>query len=91
MQAMLGIVCRSYEGVKALEKYDEQGNIKNDASSLHGVGLASGKKISGRFLVMCLEDLRQLNSPRFFFVSFSNLCFHFIFFCISVGLQTIRG
>ncbi|XP_024024152.1 protein DEFECTIVE IN MERISTEM SILENCING 3 isoform X3 [Morus notabilis] len=58
MQTMLAIVCRTYEGVKALEKYDEEGNI-NSTSSLHGAGSSAGKRINGRFLVICLEDLRQ--------------------------------
>lgn len=58
MQTMLAIVCRTYEGVKALEKYDAEGNI-NNTSCLHGAGSSAGKRINGRFLVICLEDLRQ--------------------------------
>ncbi|XP_062091386.1 protein DEFECTIVE IN MERISTEM SILENCING 3-like isoform X2 [Humulus lupulus] len=60
METMLAIVCRTYEGVKALEKYDEEGNIKSDSKTcLHGAESSVGKKINGRFLVICLEDLRQ--------------------------------
>ena len=55
---MLAIVCRTYDGVNALEMYDEQGNI-NSTSCLHGAGTSAAKKIIGRFLVLCLEDLRQ--------------------------------
>lgn len=62
---MLAIVCRTYEGVKALEKYDAEGNI-NNTSCLHGAGSSAGKRINGRFLVICLEDLRQLLNSLFF-------------------------
>lgn len=60
METMLAIVCRTYEGVKALERYDEEGNIKSgsEETCLHGVGSSVGKRINGRFLVICLEDLR---------------------------------
>ncbi|PON97290.1 Protein DEFECTIVE IN MERISTEM SILENCING [Trema orientale] len=61
METMLAVVCRTYEGVKALERYDKEGNIKSSSTEtcLHGIGSSVGKKISGRFLVICLEDLRQ--------------------------------
>ncbi|KAM6583857.1 hypothetical protein CsatB_010859 [Cannabis sativa] len=59
LETMLAIVCRTYEGVKALEKYDEEGNINNSTTGLHVAASAVGMKIIGRFLVICLEDLGQ--------------------------------
>lgn len=56
---MLAIVCSTNEGVKALEKYDPEGTI-NSTGGLHGIGSSTGRKINGRFVVICLEDLRQV-------------------------------
>ncbi|KAF3787534.1 DEFECTIVE IN MERISTEM SILENCING 3 protein [Nymphaea thermarum] len=55
---MLAIVCKTYEGIKALESCDTEAKI-NIASGIHGVGTITGKPVSGRFLAICLEDLRQ--------------------------------
>ncbi|XP_020213831.1 protein DEFECTIVE IN MERISTEM SILENCING 3 isoform X3 [Cajanus cajan] len=57
LETMLAIVCSTYEGVNALEKYDPDGLI-NFNSGLHGIGSSIGKRINGRFVVICLEDLR---------------------------------
>lgn len=54
---MLAIVCKTREGVNALERYDAEGNI-NYSSGLHGLASSIGKRINGRFAVICLEDLR---------------------------------
>jgi len=54
---MLAIVCKTYEGVKALEKYDNKGMIDKTAG-LHGLGLSIGRLLDGRFRVICLENLR---------------------------------
>lgn len=56
---MLAIVCRTYEGISALEKYDPEGTV-NCYGGLHGIGSSTGRKIIGRFVVICLEDLRQV-------------------------------
>ncbi|PQQ02028.1 protein DEFECTIVE IN MERISTEM SILENCING 3 [Prunus yedoensis var. nudiflora] len=56
LETMLAIVCRTYEGVKVLEKYDADGTIISTAG-IHGLGSSIGKSIKGRFLVICLEDL----------------------------------
>jgi hypothetical protein len=53
---MLAIVCKTYEGVKALETYDKEGCI-NTSSGLHGLGASIGRALDGRFLVICLENL----------------------------------
>jgi hypothetical protein len=55
---MLGIVCKTFDGIKALEKYDGDGRIK-DIAGLHGLGSSIGRKIDGRFTAFCLEDLRH--------------------------------
>ena len=54
---MLAIVCKTYEGVKALEKYDNEGMI-DKTSGLHGLGLSIGRLLDSRFHVICLENLR---------------------------------
>lgn len=57
VETMLAIVCRTYEGVKALELYDKEGSI-NKSCGLHGLGASIGRPLDGRFLVICLESLR---------------------------------
>ncbi|ESW19313.1 hypothetical protein PHAVU_006G113900 [Phaseolus vulgaris] len=57
LERMLAIVCSSYEGINALEKYDTEGLINCNAG-LHGIGSSIGKRINGRFAVISLEDLR---------------------------------
>ncbi|KDP28478.1 hypothetical protein JCGZ_14249 [Jatropha curcas] len=57
LETMLAIVCKTFEGVKALETYDAEGKI-NSNIGLHGLGSSIGRKINGRFLVICLEHLR---------------------------------
>ncbi|XP_027188154.1 protein DEFECTIVE IN MERISTEM SILENCING 3-like isoform X2 [Cicer arietinum] len=57
LETMLAIVCSTNEGVKALEKYDPEGTI-NCNGGLHGIGSRTERRIKGRFVVICLEDLR---------------------------------
>lgn len=56
-ETMLAIVCKTYNGVKSLEKYDKEGCI-NKTSGLHGFGTSLGKTLEGRFNVISLETLR---------------------------------
>ncbi|XP_059435420.1 protein DEFECTIVE IN MERISTEM SILENCING 3-like isoform X2 [Corylus avellana] len=56
VETMLAIVCKTYEGVKALETYDNEGCI-NKSSGLHRLGASIGRALDGRFLVICLENL----------------------------------
>lgn len=56
---MLAIVCKTYDGVKALEFHDNGGCI-NKSSGLHGLGSSIGRTLEGRFLVICLENLRYV-------------------------------
>ncbi|CAJ1974403.1 unnamed protein product [Sphenostylis stenocarpa] len=57
VETMLAIVCKTYEGVKALEMYEKNGCI-NKSCGLHGLGASIGRVVDGRFLVICLESLR---------------------------------
>uniref|UniRef100_A0A0A0L6R1 Protein DEFECTIVE IN MERISTEM SILENCING 3 n=2 Tax=Cucumis sativus TaxID=3659 RepID=A0A0A0L6R1_CUCSA len=57
-KTMLAIVCKTYNGVKSLEKYDTEGCI-NKTSGLHGFGTSLGKTLEGRFNVIALETLRS--------------------------------
>ncbi|XP_060212087.1 protein DEFECTIVE IN MERISTEM SILENCING 3 isoform X2 [Lycium barbarum] len=57
LETMLAIVCKTYDGVKALETYDKESHI-NKTSGLHGLGASIGRPLDGRFLVICLEKLR---------------------------------
>ncbi|XWS61334.1 hypothetical protein CRYUN_Cryun07bG0117500 [Craigia yunnanensis] len=57
VQSMLAIVCKSYEGIKAWETYNQDGCI-DKTSGLHGLGASIGRSLDGRFLVICLESLR---------------------------------
>ncbi|KAJ7962594.1 protein DEFECTIVE IN MERISTEM SILENCING 3-like [Quillaja saponaria] len=58
LETMLAIVSRTSEGAKALESYDGEGII-SCTDGLHGFGSLIGRKINGRFLVICLDELRQ--------------------------------
>ncbi|KAI4328923.1 hypothetical protein L6164_021237 [Bauhinia variegata] len=49
LDTMLAIVCKTKEGIEALERYDGYGGLHV---------LAIGKEIKGRFTVICLEELR---------------------------------
>lgn len=65
---MLAIVCRTSEAVMVLEKYDGDGTVLTSAG-IHGLGASIGKSIKGRFLVICLDDLRQETRSTFSFSS----------------------
>uniref|UniRef100_A0A1D1XPF0 Translation initiation factor IF-2 n=1 Tax=Anthurium amnicola TaxID=1678845 RepID=A0A1D1XPF0_9ARAE len=64
LETMLAIVCKTYGCVKALEEYDKYGSIDKNAG-FHGLGPSIGRILNGRFLVICLENLRQDNSYYF--------------------------
>ncbi|XP_028806664.1 structural maintenance of chromosomes flexible hinge domain-containing protein GMI1 [Neltuma alba] len=57
VETMLAVVCKTYEGVRALEIYDDEGNI-NKSSGVHGLGASLGRSLADRFSVICLESLR---------------------------------
>lgn len=54
---MLALVCRSFRAACALEEYEQNGEV-NCTLGLHGKAAERGKSIVGRFLVICLEDMR---------------------------------
>ncbi|XP_068666639.1 protein DEFECTIVE IN MERISTEM SILENCING 3-like [Aristolochia californica] len=57
LEIMMAVVCKTHEAVKALEIYDKEGQIDR-ISGLHGLSVSIGKQLDGRYLVICLEDLR---------------------------------
>ncbi|KAJ4818273.1 Protein defective in meristem silencing 3 [Rhynchospora pubera] len=59
-ETMLGIVCRTYDGLKAIERYEKQGMV-DVAFGLHGLGSSIGRPPQGRFTVFCLENLRPFS------------------------------
>nr|CAD1843447.1 unnamed protein product [Ananas comosus var. bracteatus] len=64
LKTMLAIVCKTYEGVKALEKHDNEGMIDTNAG-LYRLGPPIGRLLNGRFLVLCLEKLRPFTLQRY--------------------------
>ncbi|KAM0939565.1 hypothetical protein DsansV1_C20g0164781 [Dioscorea sansibarensis] len=56
-ETMLGVVCKTFEGIKALEKYDKEGMIDKNFG-LHGLGPSIGRLLEGRFLAISLANLR---------------------------------
>nr|XP_043610523.1 structural maintenance of chromosomes flexible hinge domain-containing protein GMI1 [Erigeron canadensis] len=54
---MLAVVCKSYEDVNLLETYDENGKL-NASHALHMFASELGQPISGRYLILCIEDIR---------------------------------
>jgi len=87
---MLAIVCKTFEGVKALEKYDGEGLV-NSRSGLHLLGSSIGSRINGRFRVICLEDLRQEypTLALFFFFFFCKVIICYVKILTIVFSQTI--
>ncbi|CAA0824688.1 Protein DEFECTIVE IN MERISTEM SILENCING 3 [Striga hermonthica] len=57
LETMLAVVCKTYEGVKALEGYTKDGSI-NKGSGVHALAALAGRPLDERFLVICLENLR---------------------------------
>ncbi|XP_055825977.1 structural maintenance of chromosomes flexible hinge domain-containing protein GMI1 [Solanum dulcamara] len=54
---MLAVVCKSRAAARALENYQMDGNV-NCASDLNILAAKLGISIKGRYLVICLEDIR---------------------------------
>ncbi|PIM99812.1 hypothetical protein CDL12_27686 [Handroanthus impetiginosus] len=57
LETMLAVVCKTYEGVKALEEYN-RGGLINESFGLHAFAASIGRPLADRFLVICLEDIR---------------------------------
>lgn len=54
---MLAVVCKTSDAAYALEKYDHNGQIDRK-HALHALASTLGKSITGRFNVICLDDIR---------------------------------
>ncbi|GFP91295.1 protein defective in meristem silencing 3 [Phtheirospermum japonicum] len=57
LEKMLAVVCKTYDGVKALEAYNREGLIDKNLG-VHAFAATIGRPLTGRFLVICLEDIR---------------------------------
>lgn len=60
---MLAVVSRTFAAVSALEKYEQNGNVDR-RNALYAEAAALGKTISGRFLVICLEEIRYKSKAK---------------------------
>ncbi|KAL6627114.1 hypothetical protein ACP70R_030840 [Stipagrostis hirtigluma subsp. patula] len=62
MDNMLALVCKTYDGVKQLEKYDKDGTI-DKTSGVCGLGQSVAKFLdgTGRFTVFCIENMRPFS------------------------------
>ncbi|KAK4431327.1 protein DEFECTIVE IN MERISTEM SILENCING 3 [Sesamum alatum] len=56
-ETMLAVVCKTYEGFKALEAYIEDGLI-NKGCGIDAFAASTGRPLDERFRVICLENLR---------------------------------
>ncbi|KAG9140631.1 hypothetical protein Leryth_006831 [Lithospermum erythrorhizon] len=54
---MLALVCKTIDGVKALETYDREGLIDKSVG-IHGLAASTGRHLNGRNTVICLEILQ---------------------------------
>ncbi|PKA45830.1 hypothetical protein AXF42_Ash018381 [Apostasia shenzhenica] len=57
LETMLAIVCKTFEGVQALERHEKDGTIDRNAG-LHGIAPTIGRTLNGRFTVYCLQNMR---------------------------------
>ncbi|XP_016460859.1 protein DEFECTIVE IN MERISTEM SILENCING 3 isoform X1 [Nicotiana tabacum] len=57
LETMLAVVCKTPDGIKALETYDKEGFI-NKSSGLYALGASIGRALDARFVVICLGNLR---------------------------------
>ncbi|KAK1415185.1 hypothetical protein QVD17_30957 [Tagetes erecta] len=54
---MLAVVCKHYEDVRLLERYDKNGKL-NPKYALHMFARELGQSINNRYLVLFIEDIR---------------------------------
>ncbi|KAI7727062.1 hypothetical protein M8C21_012163, partial [Ambrosia artemisiifolia] len=54
---MLAVVCKYYEDIRLLESYQKNGKL-NPNFALHMFARELGQSINGRYLVLCIEDIR---------------------------------
>lgn len=60
IEKMLAVVSKTFEGMNALETYDKEGHIDKSAG-VHGLGASTQRPVNGRFLIICLEQLRHVS------------------------------
>lgn len=54
---MLAVISSSFAAAVALEKYEQNGEVDR-GNALYAEAAARGRSLNGRFLVICLEDMR---------------------------------
>lgn len=59
LETMLGVVCKSFEGVKTLETFTRDG-LTNNSSDIHEVAASIERRLDGRSHVICLEQMRYV-------------------------------
>ncbi|KAI7997359.1 Protein DEFECTIVE IN MERISTEM SILENCING 3 [Camellia lanceoleosa] len=74
IETMLAVVYKTFDGVKALETYENDGSISK-SFGLHGLGTSIGRHLDGRFQVICLENLRSTHDLTTFLSYITSLCF----------------
>ncbi|XP_020581694.1 protein DEFECTIVE IN MERISTEM SILENCING 3-like [Phalaenopsis equestris] len=60
LDTLLAIVCKTVDGVEALESYEEDGTVDRNAG-FHGIAPTIGRTLSGRFHVYCLQNMRPFS------------------------------
>ncbi|XP_054791646.1 protein DEFECTIVE IN MERISTEM SILENCING 3-like isoform X2 [Prosopis cineraria] len=63
VETMLAIVCKTYECVRALEMYDDEGNISK-SFGVHGLGASLGRPYAGKFVLDDPQRKLDILSPR---------------------------
>lgn len=58
---MLAVVCKSCVAAGALERYNLDGNV-NHTRGFHALATELGISIKGRYLIICLDDIRYQKS-----------------------------
>ncbi|KAL6503922.1 hypothetical protein OROGR_025845 [Orobanche gracilis] len=69
-EKMLAVVCKTYDGVKALETYNKEGLV-DKTLGVHAFAATTGRPLAGRFLVICLEDIRFASLTTFFAIHYA--------------------
>uniref|UniRef100_A0A494G8F5 Uncharacterized protein n=1 Tax=Solanum lycopersicum TaxID=4081 RepID=A0A494G8F5_SOLLC len=66
---MLAVVCKTNDGLKALQTYDMKG-LMNKSCGLHGIESSIGRPLDHRYLVIYVENIRfkrrlVIRKPRY--------------------------
>ncbi|KAD2805557.1 hypothetical protein E3N88_38934 [Mikania micrantha] len=60
---MLAVVCKYYKDIRLLESYKKNGKL-NPRHALHMLARELGQSINGRYLVLCIDDIRACNVDK---------------------------